>query len=91
MSGAIPRENPIMSASARAIGSPAPNRHATRGGRIRVTFRRGRRREFIMKRIGAFFIATWSAAAVLYLGRHSVPMIAMSGVIAFAGFDLLRP
>ncbi|WP_122887593.1 hypothetical protein [Burkholderia pseudomallei] len=44
-----------------------------------------------MKRIGAFFIATWIAAALLYLGRHSVPMIAMSGVVAFAGFDLLRP
>ncbi|WP_270957390.1 hypothetical protein [Burkholderia pseudomallei] len=52
---------------------------------------RGRSRESIMKRIGAFFIATWTAAALLYLGRHSVPMIAMSGVVAFAGFDLLRP
>ncbi|WP_082716366.1 MULTISPECIES: hypothetical protein [Burkholderia] len=44
-----------------------------------------------MKRIGAFFIATWSAAALLYLGRHSVPMIAMSGVVALASFDLFRP
>ncbi|WP_063534569.1 hypothetical protein [Burkholderia sp. MSMB1589WGS] len=44
-----------------------------------------------MKRIGAFFIATWAAAAMLYLGRHSVPMMAMSGVVALASLDLLRP
>lgn len=45
----------------------------------------------IMKRIGIFFVASWTAAAMLYLGRHSVPMIALSGVAALAGFDLLRP
>ena len=44
-----------------------------------------------MKRIGAFFIATWSAAAMLYLGRHSVPLMALSGVIALGSFDLFRP
>ncbi|AIO69002.1 hypothetical protein DM82_5980 [Burkholderia oklahomensis] len=76
---------------ARSIRSSAPTYQATRGGGIRVIFRRGHRRESIMKRIGAFFIATWSAAAILYLGRHSVPMIAMSGVVALASFDLFRP
>jgi MFS superfamily sulfate permease-like transporter len=44
-----------------------------------------------MRRMGAFFVASWLAAAVLFLGRHSVPMIALSGVIVFAGFDLFRP
>jgi hypothetical protein len=44
-----------------------------------------------MKQIGAFFAASWAAAAMLYLGRHSVPMIALSGVVALAGFDLFRP
>lgn len=44
-----------------------------------------------MRRIGAFFISSWLAAAILLLGRHSVPMIALSGVVAFAGFDLFRP
>ncbi|MFX1736163.1 hypothetical protein PXJ20_05990 [Paraburkholderia sp. A1RI_3L] len=44
-----------------------------------------------MKRIGAFFVASWLAAATLYLGRHSVPFMALSGVIVFAGLDLLRP
>jgi MFS superfamily sulfate permease-like transporter len=44
-----------------------------------------------MRRIGAFFISSWLAAAILFLGRHSVPMIALSGVVAFAGLDLFRP
>jgi MFS superfamily sulfate permease-like transporter len=44
-----------------------------------------------MRSIGAFCISTWLAAAVLVLGRHSVPMIALSGVIVFAGLDLFRP
>ncbi|MEM5325924.1 hypothetical protein VSR34_04835 [Paraburkholderia sp. JHI2823] len=44
-----------------------------------------------MRRIGAFCISTWLAAAVLFLGRHSVPLMALSGVIVFAGFDLFRP
>lgn len=42
-------------------------------------------------RIGAFFIATWASAAVLYFGRHSVALIALSGVVALGGFDLFRP
>jgi hypothetical protein len=46
---------------------------------------------FIMRRMGAFFISTWLAAAILFLGRHSVPMIALSGVVAFAGLDIFRP
>jgi hypothetical protein len=38
-----------------------------------------------------FCAATWIAAAVLILGKGSMPMDALSGVIALAGFDLLRP
>jgi hypothetical protein len=44
-----------------------------------------------MKRIAAFSLATWSAAALLYFGQHSVALIALSGVIVFGGFDLLAP
>jgi hypothetical protein len=44
-----------------------------------------------MLRIGIFVAATWAAAAILYFGRHSVPMIALSGVVALAGFDLAKP
>lgn len=44
-----------------------------------------------MKRIAAFCLTTWSAAAVLYVGQHSVSLIVLSGVIVFGGFDLLRP
>lgn len=45
----------------------------------------------IMKRIAAFTLATWSAAAILYFGQHSVALIALSGVVVLGGFDLLRP
>ncbi|SAK74970.1 membrane protein [Caballeronia pedi] len=45
----------------------------------------------VMKRFLAFCLAAWSAAALLYFGRHSAALIALSGVIALAGFDLLRP
>jgi len=44
-----------------------------------------------MRRIGVFVAASWLAAAMLYFGRHSVPMIALSGVVALAGFDLSKP
>lgn len=44
-----------------------------------------------MARIGAFCITTWLAVAILYFGQHSVAMIALSGVVVFGGFDLLRP
>ncbi len=44
-----------------------------------------------MKRMGAFFAASWSAAAILFIGRHSPALIALSGVIVFAGLDLFRP
>lgn len=44
-----------------------------------------------MRSMGAFFISTWLAAAILFLGRHSVPMMALSGVVVFAGLDLFRP
>jgi len=49
------------------------------------------RKEFTMARIGAFCLTTWLAAAILYFGQHSVAMIALSGVVVFGGFDLLRP
>jgi hypothetical protein len=39
-----------------------------------------------MKRIAAFSLATWSAAAILYFGQHSVALMVVLG-----GFDLLRP
>jgi hypothetical protein len=44
-----------------------------------------------MKRIAAFSATTWSAAALLYFGQHSVALIVLSGVVALAGFDLFRP
>jgi hypothetical protein len=44
-----------------------------------------------MKRIAAFTLTSWSAAGLLYVGQHSVALIAISGVVALAGFDLLRP
>lgn len=44
-----------------------------------------------MKHIAAFSVATWSAAALLYFGQHSVSLIVLSGVIALGSFDLLRP
>lgn len=46
---------------------------------------------FALARIGAFCAASWSAAAVLYFGRHSVALIVLSGVVALGGFDLFRP
>lgn len=42
-------------------------------------------------RIGAFFAASWLAAAVLYFGRHSVALIVLSGVVALGGLDVMRP
>ncbi|MGG1946407.1 hypothetical protein AB1286_16550 [Trinickia sp. NRRL B-1857] len=44
-----------------------------------------------LARIGAFFASSWLAAGALYLGRHSVGLIAVSAVLVFAGFDLFRP
>jgi hypothetical protein len=44
-----------------------------------------------MKRIAVFAVACWSAAGLLYVGQHSVALVALSGVVALAGFDLLRP
>ncbi len=48
-------------------------------------------RPLIMKRIAAFSLATWAAAAILYFGQHSVALIALSGVVVLGGFDMLRP
>ncbi|KIG05702.1 hypothetical protein BurMR1_0787 [Burkholderia sp. MR1] len=44
-----------------------------------------------MKRFAALCLTVWSAAALLYFGRHSTAFIVLSGVLALAGFDLLRP
>jgi hypothetical protein len=45
----------------------------------------------IMKRLAGLCLAAWSAAALLYFGRHSVALIVLSGVVMLAGFDLVRP
>ncbi|MBU6489759.1 MAG: hypothetical protein KGQ57_18360 [Burkholderiales bacterium] len=60
---------------ARRTGGPA----APGGGRLAAL------------RIGAFFAASWLAAAVLYFGRHSVALIVVSGVVALGGLDVVRP
>ncbi|MGY6124441.1 hypothetical protein ACW9YV_02820 [Paraburkholderia strydomiana] len=44
-----------------------------------------------MKKLAAFTFASWSAAALLYFGQHSVALIAVTGVLVLASFDLLRP
>ncbi|KND57266.1 hypothetical protein BVER_02696 [Candidatus Burkholderia verschuerenii] len=44
-----------------------------------------------MKRFSALCLTAWSAAALLYFGRHSAAFIALSGVVMLAGFDLVRP
>ncbi|SAK68671.1 hypothetical protein [Caballeronia ptereochthonis] len=44
-----------------------------------------------MKRFAGLCLAAWSAAALLYFGRHSTALIVLSGVLALAGFDLVRP
>jgi hypothetical protein len=44
-----------------------------------------------MKRFASLCLAAWSAAALLYFGRHSAALIALSGVLMLAGFDLVRP
>lgn len=43
------------------------------------------------KRFYLFCATTWAAAAVLILGQGSMATDALSGVIALACFDLLRP
>ncbi|AJW46879.1 MULTISPECIES: hypothetical protein [Ralstonia] len=44
-----------------------------------------------MNRMGAFFAASWLAAALLYFGQHSLASMALAGIVLLAGFDLLRP
>ncbi len=44
-----------------------------------------------MKRFLAFSLVAWLAAALLILGRDSVSMIALSGVVALAGLDIFQP
>jgi MFS superfamily sulfate permease-like transporter len=45
----------------------------------------------VMKRFAGLCLAAWSAAALLYFGRHSAALIVLSGVLMLAGFDLFRP
>ncbi len=63
----------------------------TREGQDRGQTRRVGFGILIMKRIAAFCLTAWSAAAILYFGQHSVALIALSGVVVLAGFDLFRP
>ena len=44
-----------------------------------------------MKRLAVFTLAAWSAAALLYFGQHSVALMAVTGGVVLASFDLLRP
>ncbi|MDR5814363.1 hypothetical protein QCE62_12290 [Caballeronia sp. LZ033] len=44
-----------------------------------------------MRHLAGLCVAAWSAAALLYFGRHSVALIVLSGVVMLAGFDLVRP
>jgi len=48
-------------------------------------------RQIMNKRLLLFCAATWTAAAILILGHNSAAFDALSGVIALASFDLLRP
>jgi hypothetical protein len=79
---------PLFIPASSADSSNAPSRRSGAGDR---PFNRSRFEEPTMARIGAFCITTWLAAAILYFGQHSVAMIALSGVVVFGGFDLLRP
>ncbi|MDN7948802.1 hypothetical protein [Burkholderia multivorans] len=79
---------PLFIPASSADSSNAASRRSGAGDR---PFNRSRFEEPTMARIGAFCITTWLAAAILYFGQHSVAMIALSGVVAFGGFDLLRP
>ncbi|KVF69773.1 hypothetical protein WS75_25440 [Burkholderia sp. FL-7-2-10-S1-D7] len=70
--------------------APRPHRHDDAPTPARTPFIT-HFEELTMARIGAFCLTTWLAAAILYFGQHSVAMIALSGVVVFGGFDLLRP
>jgi hypothetical protein len=70
--------------------APRPHRHDDAPTPARTRFIT-HFEELTMARIGAFCLTTWLAAAILYFGQHSVAMIALSGVVVFGGFDLLRP
>lgn len=43
------------------------------------------------KRFYLFCAATWAAAAILIIGDGAMSTDVLSGVVALAGFDLLRP
>ncbi|GJG94804.1 MULTISPECIES: hypothetical protein [Cupriavidus] len=43
------------------------------------------------KRFYLFCATTWTAAAILILGNGAMSTDVLSGVVALAGFDLLRP
>ncbi len=65
-------------------------RASERGPKISAR-RNDRNRIAIMKRFAGLCLAAWSAAALLYFGRHSAALIVLSGVLVLAGFDLVRP
>lgn len=44
-----------------------------------------------MKHLAAFTAVLWSAAGLLYIGQHSVALIAVTGVMVLAGLDLCTP
>ncbi|WP_180863029.1 MULTISPECIES: hypothetical protein [Cupriavidus] len=43
------------------------------------------------KRFYLFCATTWAAAAILIIGDGAMSTDVLSGVVALAGFDLLRP
>ncbi len=44
-----------------------------------------------MRRVAAFTLSLWSAAALLYFDAHSVAGMGLCGVIVLAGLDLCSP
>lgn len=48
-------------------------------------------RRIMNKRFYLFCATTWTAAAILILGNGAMSTDVLSGVVALAGFDLLRP
>lgn len=44
-----------------------------------------------MKRVAAFTVSLWSAAALLYFDARSVAGIALCGVLVLAALDLCSP
>jgi len=45
----------------------------------------------MIKSIACFTVLMWGAAALLYMGQHSVAIMALSGVLVLAALDLCQP